>query len=321
MKRKIYIGCITVVAGLVFLHDQYRNKAENMQNKSGMRFAKNTQKEVLNTTSITKLNSTVLSSELNTRTDTSEPEHRLIDRLSESTGRDLIISIKLFWQGCQTSYDCDQQLQTMKNQIPINRWKLLTHYSDKNQAWQQQMGNLVFDKGQPLSSRVTELKDKAREVWGNTANLLFADEFAVYDFSLQAEELRSASAQEYLKMFKNLMQNWKEEKQILGLVSPQAKYEQAVSLISPQITPIERKKLIQSLQATYLNKKQISQVRWRKQQISDQKRNIKEYQYQLEMLKHNLNQEYLNQPNLDKQDWDTYYQQQIEDFRRSFFQI
>ena len=65
MKRKIYIGCITVVAGLVFLHDQYRNKAENMQNKSGMRFAKNTQKEVLNTTSITKLNAAKLFDDMN----------------------------------------------------------------------------------------------------------------------------------------------------------------------------------------------------------------------------------------------------------------
>ncbi|GAD75750.1 hypothetical protein [Vibrio azureus] len=323
MKRFLYLGGFTVVVGLILLHNQPKAIEENRQARSALQFSATQQVEQSQPESTVKPGKKVATYQTKTEmnaSDTHSPRG-LVEQLGNSSGRSLIVAIKLFWQTCQTNYDCIQQLEGLKSHLSSERWALLANYFETNQTWQQQLSNLVFNQHQSLSSRVLELKRKANEVWGNSANILFADEFVLYDFSLQAEKLRDVSAQNYLPMFNHLMQTWKNEEHILGLNTPQAKYEKAISLISSQVSPNERKSLIQSLQNRYLNKTQISQIKQRQQQVFEQQKEIDEYQSRLEEFKHQLEQEYRAQPYSEKQNWEVYYQQRIEDFRRRFFEI
>ncbi|MCV5918570.1 hypothetical protein OFN60_34620, partial [Escherichia coli] len=85
------------------------------------------------------------------------------------------------------------------------------------------------------------------------AEVIFADEFALYDFSLQAEQLDAVPAQDYVKAFEDLITEWQGKENALGLDSNQTKYERAVDLIPASMNGIERQTLIQELQKNYLS--------------------------------------------------------------------
>lgn len=252
--------------------------------------------------------------------DTPSPIKAIAGRLNDAKGRALKAEIEAFWHACMSDHNCESKLSELESYMSDERFALLANYHQLNSLWQQSVGELLFDEQQPLASRVALLKAEARKIWGELAEVIFADEFAMYDFSLQAKQLNTTSAQDYGQAFEELMQEWQGNEEVLGLDSNQAKYERAVALIPKNVSQAERQALIQELQQTYLSERESKQIRAREQQVAKQKQQVRDYQSELQQLESRLStQRATSHANLSESEWQRYYQQEVADFRREFF--
>ncbi|GAB7222710.1 hypothetical protein VoSk93_19260 [Vibrio owensii] len=252
--------------------------------------------------------------------DTPSPIKAIAGRLNDAKGRALKAEIETFWHTCMSDHNCESKLAELESYMSRERFALLANYHQLNSLWQQSVGDLLFDEQQPLASRVALLKAEARKIWGELAEVIFADEFALYDFSLQAEQLNSTPAQDYVQAFEDLVQEWQGNEETLGLTSEQAKYERAVALIPDSVSQTEREALIEELQQTYLSEQESEEIHAREQQVSEQKQQVRDYQSELQLLESKLaTQRATSHAGLSDSEWQRYYQQEVADFRREFF--
>ena len=252
--------------------------------------------------------------------ETPSPVEAMAERLSELKGRAFKAEIEMFWHTCMSDHNCESQLAELEAHLSEERFALLANYHQLNSLWQQSLGNLLFDEQQPLASRIALLKSEAKKIWGELAEMIFADEFALYDFSLQAEKLASTPAQDYVQAYEDLLQTWQDSETALGLESHQAKYERAVALIPDGVTESEREALIQVFQQNYLSEQESEEIVAREQQVTEQKQQVRDYQSELQQLESRLAlQRATSHASWSDSDWQRYYQQEVADFRRAFF--
>lgn len=248
------------------------------------------------------------------------PIEAIAKRLSELKGRAFKEEIEMFWHTCMSDHNCESQLAELEAHLSAERFALLANYHQLNSLWQQSLGNLLFDEQQPLASRIALLKSEAKKIWGELAEVIFADEFALYDFSLQAEQLASTPAQDYVQAYEDLLQTWQGREAALGLESHQAKYERAVALIPDGITESEREALIQAFKQNYLSEQESEEIVAREQQVAEQKQQVRDYQSELQQLESRLaSQRATSHASWSDSEWQRYYQQEVADFRRAFF--
>ncbi|WP_199437322.1 chromosome partitioning protein ParA [Vibrio owensii] len=253
--------------------------------------------------------------------DTPSPIKAIAGRLNDAKGRALKAEIETFWHTCMSDHNCESKLAELESYMSGERFALLANYHQLNSLWQQSVGDLLFDEQQPLASRVALLKAEARKIWGELAEVIFADEFALYDFSLQAEQLDSIPAQDYVQAFEDLVHEWQGNEETLGLTSDQAKYERAVALIPNNGSQTEREALIEELQQTYLSEQESEEIHAREQQVAEQKQQVRDYQSELQQLESILaTQRATSHAGLSDSEWQRYYQQEVADFRREFFE-
>lgn len=252
--------------------------------------------------------------------ETPSPIEAMAKRLSELKGRAFKEEIEMFWHTCMSDHNCESQLAELEAHLSAERFALLANYHQLNSLWQQSLGNLLFDEQQPLASRIALLKSEAKKIWGELAEVIFADEFALYDFSVQAEQLASTPAQDYVQAYEDLLQTWQGSEAALGLESHQAKYERAVALIPDGVTESEREALIQAFQQSYLSEQESEEIIAREQQVAEQKQQVRDYQSELQQLELRLaSQRATSHANWSDSEWQRYYQQAVADFRRAFF--
>lgn len=252
--------------------------------------------------------------------ETPSPIEAMAERLSELKGRAFKAEIEMFWHTCMSDHNCESQLAELEAHLSEERFALLANYHQLNSLWQQSLGNLLFDEQQPLASRIALLKSEAKKIWGELAEVIFADEFALYDFSLQAEKLASTPAQDYVQAYEDLLQTWQDSEAALGLESHQAKYERAVALIPDGLTEPEREALIQVFQQNYLSEQESKEIVAREQQVTEQKQQVRDYQSELQQLESRLAlQRATSHASWSDSEWQRYYQQEVADFRRAFF--
>ncbi|UMM02020.1 chromosome partitioning protein ParA [Vibrio campbellii] len=252
--------------------------------------------------------------------ETPSPIEAMSKRLSELKGRAFKEEIEMFWHTCMSDHNCESQLAELEEHLSAERFALLANYHQLNSLWQQSLGNLLFDEQQPLASRIALLKSEAKKIWGELAEVIFADEFALYDFSLQAEQLASTPAQDYVQAYEDLLQTWRGSEAALGLESHQAKYERAVALIPDGVTESEREALIQAFQQSYLSEQESEEIIAREQQVAEQKQQARDYQSELQQLESRLaSQRATSHASWSDSEWQRYYQQEVADFRRAFF--
>lgn len=252
--------------------------------------------------------------------DTPSPIKAIAGRLNDAKGRALKAEIETFWHTCMSDHNCESKLAELESYMSGERFALLANYHQLNSLWQQSVGDLLFDEQQPLASRVALLKAEARKIWGELAEVIFADEFALYDFSLQAEQLNSTPAQDYVQAFEDLVQEWQGNEETLGLASEQAKYEHAVALIPDNLNQTEREALIEELQHTYLSEQESEEIHAREQQVVEQQQQVRDYQSELQQLESKLaTQRATSHAGLSDSEWQRYYEQEVADFRREFF--
>ncbi|UTZ40913.1 chromosome partitioning protein ParA [Vibrio campbellii] len=252
--------------------------------------------------------------------ETPSPIEAMSKRLSELKGRAFKAEIEMFWHTCMSDHNCESHLAELEAHLSAERFALLANYHQLNSLWQQSLGNLLFDEQQPLASRIALLKSEAKKIWGELAEVIFADEFALYDFSLQAEQLASTPAQGYVQAYEDLLQTWQGSEAALGLESQQAKYERAVALIPDGVTESEREVLIQTLQQSYLSEQESEEIVARAQQVAEQKQQVRDYQSEFQQLESRLaSQRATSHASWSGSEWQRYYQQEVADFRRAFF--
>ncbi|MFB5140905.1 ATP-dependent dsDNA exonuclease [Vibrio diabolicus] len=242
------------------------------------------------------------------------------ERLTQLKGRKLVAELETFWHECMLNRDCEEQLALLEPYLSSARFQLLANYHQLNSQWQESVGNLLFDEQQPLASRIAQLKAEARGIWGELADVIFADEFALYDFNLEAQQLNTQSPESFLQAFEQLIIDWQENTEAIGLTNDQAKYERAVALIPNSMSFPDRQTIIAELQKTYLTKDESEEIHDRQQQIAQQKEQVRDYQQALQQLESRLRKERAtSHSNLSEPEWQSYYQQEVADFRREFF--
>ncbi|EIO4107017.1 chromosome partitioning protein ParA [Vibrio vulnificus] len=254
------------------------------------------------------------------QTDKTSSSELLAESLHQAQGRELIAELDAFWRECQPEKRCEEQLMAVSPYLSAERFTLLSQYPELNAQWQRQLGDLQFDEQQALSARIEQLKAQAREIWGELADILFADEFALYDFSLDSESLSQSEPEEFVANFQRLMVQWQNRAQSFGLVSDSAKYERGVSLIPTHFSDAEQSTIRQTLEQTYLSKEERANLQTREQTVAKQQQQVQDYQAALAELQSRLNkQRATSHAEWPESDWQNYYQQQVSEFRRTFF--
>ncbi|HAS8148781.1 TPA: chromosome partitioning protein ParA [Vibrio vulnificus] len=254
------------------------------------------------------------------QTDNTSSSELLAESLQQAQGRELIAELDAFWRECQPEKQCEEQLMAVSPYLSAELFALLSQYPELNAQWQRQLGDLQFDEQQALSARIEQLKAQAREIWGELADILFADEFALYDFSLDSESLSQSEPEEFVANFQRLMVQWQNRAQSFGLVSDSAKYERGVSLIPTHFSDAEQSTIRQILEQTYLSKEERANLQTRKQTVAKQQQQVQDYQAALAELQSRLNkQRATSHAEWPESDWQNYYQQQVSEFRRTFF--
>ncbi|MBY7660093.1 chromosome partitioning protein ParA [Vibrio atlanticus] len=243
-----------------------------------------------------------------------------VENLSELEGKALFDELDGFWALCKQVGNCTEQLAQLKSELPIEWFELLSDYPKLSADWQVRESTIPLESIETLEERVALFKQSAQQVWGELAHQLFADQFAHLDFTLDANTLKENEASQFLANYQYLLSEWQNNTGTLNAETALQKYELAVSLIPSSYSPAEIVSLKADLQETYLDEMQASNITAREHQIAKQQQTVMTYHEQLDQLKATLDsQRSSSYATWTQQDWDSYYQQQVSDFREQFF--
>ncbi|WP_050648884.1 hypothetical protein [Vibrio coralliirubri] len=242
------------------------------------------------------------------------------ENLSELEGKALFDELDGFWKLCQQRDDCAEQLARLKSELPSIWFELLSDYPQLSADWQLTQSTIPLESIETLEDRVALFKQSAQQVWGELAHQLFADQFAHLDFTLDANTLEENEASQFLANYQDLLSEWQNNTGTLNAETQLQKYELAVSLIPSSYSPAELASVKADLQDAYLDEAQASNIAVREQQVAQQQQTVMSYHEQLDQLKATLgSQRSSSYATWTQQDWDSYYQQQVTDFREQFF--
>ena len=242
------------------------------------------------------------------------------ENLTELEGKALFDELDGFWALCQQRDDCTEQLARLKSELPNMWFELLSDYPLLAVDWQLTQSTIPLESIETLEERVALFKQSARQVWGELAHQLFADQFAHLDFTLDANTLEENEASQFLANYQDLLSEWQNNTGTLNAETQLQKYELAVSLIPSSYSPAEIASVKADLQETYLDETQTSNITAREQQVAQQQQTVMSYHDQLDQLKATLDsQRSSSYATWTQQDWDSYYQQQVTSFREKFF--
>jgi len=241
-------------------------------------------------------------------------------QLTTLRGRALQQQLELFWRNCHNEQNCAHQLAELQASLSESYYDLVANYPQLHQQWQQVLGSLELGQFATLNERVSELKHQAEILWGQQASSILADEYALYDFSLDAQTLASSGAGDYVIQFQQLTERWQDSQEALGFNNDIAKFEKAVSLIPSHYTPTQREQVVEQLSSIYLTPSQATSILARQQQVESQAKQVSDYQTQLSQLKSTLSSQRTTiYAGMNDAQWQEYYQQQVEAFRSDFF--
>ncbi|MEZ8228044.1 chromosome partitioning protein ParA [Vibrio splendidus] len=244
----------------------------------------------------------------------------LAENLSEFEGKALFDELDGFWTLCQQRDDCTEQLARLKSELPGIWFELLSDYPQLSVNWQLTQSTIPLESIETLEERVALFKQSAQQIWGELAHQLFADQFAHLDFTLDANTLKENEASQFLANYQDLLSEWQNNTDTLNAETQLQKYELAVSLIPSSYSPAEIVSVKADLQEAYLDETQASNIAAREQQVAQQQQTVVSYHEQLDQLKATLDfQRTSSYGTWTQHDWDSYYQQQVSDFREQFF--
>ena len=119
---------------------------------------------------------------------------KVLNPLAEASGNGLVEALESFWQECQQRNDCEQLLVQLQAELSDARYHLLARYPQLKAQWREIMGELELNQYHSLVDRIAEMKQQALLIWGEFASVMFAEEYALYDFSLASQDLATDNA-------------------------------------------------------------------------------------------------------------------------------
>ncbi len=242
--------------------------------------------------------------------------------LSELQGRALQQQLETFWLTCQSEQNCQTQLAQLRSSLSDQDYDLVANYPELKQQWQYSIGSMELNQFATLAEKVAQVKRQAEMVWGLESSRVLADEFTLYDFSLEAQSLISQPAEEYVQQYQQLIERWQANEATLSLTSDVARFEKALTLLPSNYTLAQRQQVVEQLSSLYLTPTQVSDILARQQQVATQEQQVMDYQSQLSELKFSLSsQRTTTFAQMSDSQWQAYYQQQIDQFRIEFFSI
>jgi hypothetical protein len=245
---------------------------------------------------------------------------KVLNPLAEASGNALVEALESFWQECQQRNDCEQLLVQLQAELSDARYHLLARYPQLKAQWQEVMGELELNQYHSLADRIAEMKRQALLIWGELASVMFAEEYALYDFSLASQDLETDNAESYVESYEALLNQWQPNEESLSLDSGAARYEKGVSLIPSTFTQQQKDQAKAQLAAKYLNAEQSASIAKREQQVASQEVQVASYRSQLSDLKQSLDQQRSTAGSaMSDLEWQQYVEQQISDFRINFF--
>ncbi|NRF29826.1 chromosome segregation ATPase [Vibrio coralliilyticus] len=245
---------------------------------------------------------------------------KVLNPLAEASGNALVEALESFWQECQQRNDCEQLLVQLQAELSDARYQLLARYPQLKAQWQEVMGELELNQYHSLVDRIAEMKRQALFIWGELASVMFAEEYALYDFSLASQDLATDNAESYVESYEALLTQWQHNEESLSLDSGAARYEKGVSLIPSTFTQQQKDQVKAQLAAKYLNAEQSASIAQREQQVASQEVQVVSYQSQLSDLKQSLDQQRSTAGSaMSDLEWQQYVEQKISDFRINFF--
>ncbi|NOH60268.1 chromosome segregation ATPase [Vibrio sp. RE88] len=245
---------------------------------------------------------------------------KVLNPLAEASGNALVEALESFWRQCQQRNDCEQLLVQNQAELSDARYHLLARYPQLKAQWQEVMGELDLNQYHSLADRIAEMKRQALLIWGELASVMFAGEYALYDFSLASQELATDNAESYVESYEALLNKWQHNDESLSLVSGAARYEKGVSLIPSTFTQQQKDQAKAQLATKYLNAEQSASIAQREQQVASQEVQVASYQSQLSDLKQSLDQQRSTAGSaMSDLEWQQYVEQKISDFRINFF--
>ncbi|OAN11399.1 hypothetical protein A3K86_20860 [Photobacterium jeanii] len=252
-----------------------------------------------------------------------EPQNLMSDQVSKLTnsqGQALHQAMAELWQQCRRLNNCNGLLAQLKIELPEARYWLVAQFPELDAQWQLRLGELPLDDYSSLAEKVTEVKQQARALWGDLADTVFADEFALYDFTLASQQLEQSTSEDFLANYQALLKKWQTADTSLSLDNNMALYEKGMSLIPSTYSQAQREQIKQQLTEQYLTQEQSVSIAHREQQVAEQQVQVEDYQSQLAQLTASLN--HLRSTSLSgmsETDWQYYQQQKISEFRIAFF--
>ncbi|GLT17495.1 chromosome segregation ATPase [Vibrio zhanjiangensis] len=240
-------------------------------------------------------------------------------RLTKSHGRQLVSVLEQFWRGCLSQGDCTSQLASMKPSISDFHYQLLVHYPALTEDWQRVWGNAELSERLLLPDKVAEFKQLAVMVWGEFTNAIFADEFALYEFSIEQLSLAEVAAENFVDNYHALLAKWQTQEQLLSLTNQRLKYEKGVNLIPNTYTSEQKQAVKQQLAKRYLTDAEWAVIVARDEQVARQTDKVNQYRTKLSALHESLDNQ-KQRTNLSDREWQTYVEQKISQFRKEYFQ-
>ncbi len=241
------------------------------------------------------------------------------DLLAHAPLSQLKSSIVLFWQQCQRAKLCQKWLSELEAKLTEYRYQLVAQYPEN----QQQLALLLQDAqlNDSIEHKVTTVKAIYQQIWGEDADLLFKEEFAFYDSRVELSQLADKAAlyqqSEALDLLDAAIDN---DNTPVTNIDAQEKFNQAVELLSAELSIQEQAQLKIALAERYFSAEHAQNIAIRQNQIVEQQQQAQSYQTQLSALKLELSQQRSSTlSSLSENEWQAYQSQAISEFRRAFF--
>lgn len=242
------------------------------------------------------------------------------EQLVSLEGKSLFNELDQFWAQCEQANNCTVQLSQLESELSKEWFELLSNYPALYSDWKTMESTIPLESIDSLEARVELFKQSAQEVWGELAHQLFADQFARLDFTLSTNSLEEIEPTEFIPHYQDLLAEWANRSGTLNAETSAQQYELAVSLLPNSYSSAELATIKAELQETYLDAAQSDNIAAREQQVAQQQQTVMIYQEQLDQLKATLDsQRTSSYATWTQQDWDSYYLQQVTDFREQFF--
>jgi hypothetical protein len=227
--------------------------------------------------------------------------------------------IENFWRQCTKQQQCEQWLAELATTVSAERYQLIAEYPAKLQQLETLMGSNLITQETTLADKVALVQAQRQQVWGDKADALFAQENAFYQNRQQlatlVEESEYLTQEEQLEALEQLQSAQDSE------ITPEDKYEQALSLLGNGLASDELNQMKTMLANRYLDTETTQSVMARAVQVDTQQQQVLSYQQGLEQLEDSLATERNSTlAYMTETEWQRYQQQQIFAYRQVFFE-